>query len=146
MKEKEKQVRDYMSQETRIGHILDMIEDYEEQFPGTLLTHTFIQEQMEMRHGVSGTLIRKYIRHAIMRGLLVELRPSYDGSIGGIQIVTGNPVYIACVKPDVRYRLAGERDEETQLRQLALLGTPQRAENVLRQFIPLGLLPDPDCD
>lgn len=127
---------DYMSAETRIRHIIDLVRELEGKEPGTLLTGTYIQDRMETRYDVTGTLIRKYIRHAIIDGLLGELRPSYDGSIGGIRIVTGNPAFISCVEPDVRYRLASEPDEYTHPRQLALIGTPDRVESVLRVFAP----------
>jgi hypothetical protein len=145
VKEKEKMTVS-LGEEVRIQHIIDLLAEREAMAEGTLLTHTFVQSEMERLYGVSGTLIRKYIRHALMRGLLTELRPSYDGSIGGIAIVTGNPVYIEAVRAGVRYRLTDAPGEMDHPRQLALLSTPMAAKAALYPFMPVEAALTGDCE
>ena len=134
-----------LGETTRIEHIINLIDEFQDRVPGTLLTHTFVWTAIEHRYGVSGTLVRKYIRHAIRRGLLTELRPSYDGSIGAVEIITGNPVYITSVKSDARYALVSEPSGADHQRQLALIGTPECVRSVLAPFIHPEILRHHDC-
>lgn len=134
-----------LSEETRVDQIIGVIEDLQDEIPGTLLTHTFIQSVVERRYRISGTLVRKYIRHALVRGYLSELRPSYDGSIGAVEIVTGNSVYISPVKSEVRYALVPGPTGTDHSRQLALVGTPECVRNVLEPFTQPEILRHHDC-
>ncbi len=129
-------MRDYRSEADRTEDIVELIRFHQVKHPGTLFTHTFVQNAVVGRYGVSGTLVRKYIRHAIVAGQLSELRPSYDGSIGGLFIITGSPVYISPVKPEVCYKLSRTRLAVEHPRQLALIATPERIASALQPFVP----------
>lgn len=128
-------MRDYRSEASRIDDIISLITAHQDRNPEALFTHTYIQDRMEVQYSISGTLIRKYIRRAILRGQLGELRPSYDGSIGGLFILSGSPVYIHPVKAEISYTLTNDRPESDHPRQLALIATPERLTAVLERFV-----------
>lgn len=134
-----------LSEEIRVDQIIGMIDELQDMVPGTLLTHTFVQATVERRYEISGTLVRKYIRHALVRGLLSELRPSYDGSVGAVEVVTGNPAYIAPVMSEIRYVLAPEAAGTGHSRQLALIGTPECVRLALGPFMSPEILRHHDC-